>query len=78
MFYEGLQLVIGLALIDRQFRESLFIDRARALVNLPLTEQEAAWLLSVRAESLTELAEKLDKMIPEKPYVRHPAMNWDQ
>lgn len=63
MAFEALQLVIGLALIDLEFREKLLSDRAKAIVGLPLNEEEAAVLLSIEAKTLRELSIGLDRWI---------------
>ena len=63
MIYEGLQLVIGLALIDERFRESLLQDRRKALMGLPLTDEERAMLLAIEADSLAKMAEKIEELV---------------
>ncbi|MBM2826276.1 MAG: hypothetical protein HW403_340 [Dehalococcoidia bacterium] len=66
MAYEALQLVIGLALIDLEFREMLLNERAKAIVGLPLNEEEAAVILSIKATTLKEFSIKLDRWIDQK------------
>ncbi len=63
MIYEGLQLVIGLALVDERFRDSLLQDRGKALVGLPITDEERAMLLAIEADSLAEIAERIEELI---------------
>ncbi len=63
MIYEGLQLVIGLALVDERVRDSLLQDRRKALVGLPLTDEESAMLMAIEADSLAEIAERIEEFI---------------
>ena len=61
--YEGLQLVIGLAVTDQRFMGSFMDDRPRALVGLPLSEPEAGVLFSTPARGFIDLSRKLDSWI---------------
>jgi len=62
----GLSRVFAAAVVNRQFCQMLLQDPAHALQNgymgetFPLSDEERGLLVSIRAESLPDLARKLD------------------
>jgi hypothetical protein len=67
--YEALQLVVGLALTDTEFRGKLFVNPTLAVAGLPLSEEEVAVLADTRATNLEDLSRKLDGWISRKSRV---------
>ncbi len=63
MSREAVQQVIEKAVVDSQFRESLFANPDKALTGYDLTAQETANLKSIDAESMESLAGGLDERI---------------
>lgn len=61
--YEGLQMIVGLALTDQQFLGTFMSDRPRALRGLPLSEEEAGVLLTMPGRSFEDVSSKLDTWI---------------
>ncbi len=59
MSQQALEAIIGRAMLDTHFRELLFADPDQALAGYDLTREERAVLLSVDAETLDALAERL-------------------
>ena len=64
MAYEGLQAVIGTAVIDSGFRKALLDgSRQRVISNFGLSNEEVAVVMGIRAESLEQFAGQVDQWI---------------
>lgn len=63
MSRQALEAVIGRAVLDEEFRWTLFADPAAALIRYELTDDELAALRSVDAESLDACATLLGARI---------------
>jgi hypothetical protein len=63
MSKEAVESVIGRAVLDGQFRESLFAEPEEALEGYELTEEEVAGLKAIDAETMESLAGTLDERI---------------
>ena len=63
MTKEAVESVIGRAVLDGEFRESLFAEPDEALAGYELAEEEAAGLKSIDAETMEALAGTLDERI---------------
>ncbi len=61
--YEGLQMIVGLALTDQQFLGTFMADRPRAISNLPLSEEEAGIVLTMPGKTFADVSKKLDRYI---------------
>jgi hypothetical protein len=59
--------LIGRALTDRRFRETLLRSPVEAIRDLPLTAQERNLIATLRATSLEDLSRKLDAYVGEPP-----------
>ncbi len=63
MSLEAVQMIIGRAATDAEFRKKLIKNAARACQDYNLTEDELAALEALDSESLEEFAGKLPKRI---------------
>lgn len=63
MALENVQLIIGRAVTDSEFRNALFADPDVALAGYELTDQETAMLKAIDAETLESFAGTLDDRI---------------
>ncbi len=63
MAYENLQAVVGMALIDDEFRQGLLAKTPSTLQNLGLTADELAIVRSIQATTLQGFARELDRWI---------------
>ena len=63
MSKEALESVIGRAVTDSEFRQSLFANPDEALAGFDLTDQEIAGLKTLDAETLDSMAGTLDERI---------------
>jgi hypothetical protein len=63
MTKEGVEAIIGRAVLDRKFRERLFADPEQALAGYGLTEAEVAVLKGIDAEAFQSFAGILDERI---------------
>jgi hypothetical protein len=63
MSRQALETIIGRAVIDAGFRQALFADPDAALTGYDLTEEEAAALKRVDAESLDASAQQIGQRI---------------
>jgi len=61
--YEGIQLVVGLALTDPGFFGTFMSDRPRALAHLSLSEEEAGVLLRLPGRDLQDVSRRADRWI---------------
>lgn len=61
--YEGLQMVVGLALTDQQFLGTFMTDRPRAIINLPLSEEEAGIVVTMPGRTFEDVSKRLDRYI---------------
>jgi hypothetical protein len=63
MTKEAVQTIIGQAVVDREFRESLFADPDEVLAGYELTEEEMVALKAIDAETMESFAGALDERI---------------
>ena len=64
MPYESLQVVVGTAVIDPEFRHALLNGaRRRVIQSFNLTHEETDAVMAIRAESLEQFAGQLDQWI---------------
>ena len=63
MSKEAVEAIIGKAVLDNDFRETLFADPDKALAGYELTEEEVATLKGIDAETMESLAGTLDERI---------------
>lgn len=63
MTKEAVQTVIGQAVVDREFRESLFADPDEVLAGYELTEEEIVALKAMDADTVESFAGALDERI---------------
>jgi len=63
MSKEAVQTIIGRAVVDVQFRESLFTDPDQVLAGFELTEEEVAALKAIDAVAVESFAGALDERI---------------
>jgi hypothetical protein len=63
MSKEAVQAIIGRAVVDYQFRESLFTDPDQVLAGFELTEEEVAALRALDVEAIASFAGALDERI---------------
>jgi hypothetical protein len=63
MSRESVEAVIGKAVLDSEFRESLFADPNQALEGYELTDEEVAGLKVIDSETMEALAGTLDERI---------------
>jgi hypothetical protein len=64
MQYEALQAMIGMAVIDQEFRKALLNGSRRYVIQrFPLTREEFETVMAVRADSLDQFAKQLDQWI---------------
>jgi len=61
--YEGLQMIVGLALTDQQFLGTFMTDRPRAISNLSLSEEEAGIVLTMPGRTFEDVSNRLDRYI---------------
>lgn len=61
--YEGLQMIVGLALTDQQFLGTFMTDRPKAISNIPLSEEEAGIVLTMPGKTFADVSRRLDKYI---------------
>ncbi|HHX64587.1 MAG TPA: hypothetical protein GX702_06830 [Chloroflexi bacterium] len=63
MAHEGLQVVVGTALVDLGFRRNLLEKSPDALDHFDLTPEEKAIIASIQAETLHDFARELHRWI---------------
>ncbi len=63
MSFEGVQLVIGLALTDQRFRDLLVDKRKEALAQVSLSKEESQAMMQITAGSFREFCQKLDRWV---------------
>ncbi|MFQ6058071.1 MAG: Os1348 family NHLP clan protein [Anaerolineae bacterium] len=66
MSQEALQHIIGMAIIDTEFRRLLLHHREQAIADLDLTAEEREAILAIQADSLEELSQRLHAWIVER------------
>jgi hypothetical protein len=69
MSKEAVQQIIGKAVTDAEFRNTLFADPNKALEGYDLTEQEIAGLKTLDAETMDTMAGNLDERISKWKFV---------
>lgn len=64
MAYQGLQAVVGTAVIDSRFRKALFNGSRRHVISgFNLTHEEVDAVMQIHADSLEQFAGQLDRWI---------------
>ncbi|MBN1873527.1 MAG: Franean1_4349 family RiPP [Anaerolineae bacterium] len=63
MSEQAVQIIIGRAVMDSEFRKWLFSDPAQALVEYDLTMEEVASLITLDAESMETFVGSLDERV---------------
>ncbi len=69
---EGLQAVIGMAIIDREFREALLCSPPAAVEGFALSQDERAIIGAIRAKTLEQFAARLEQLRSKLPVSRNP------
>ena len=63
MAHERLQAMVGTAIVDTRFRQSLLNRRADAISKFDLTPEESEAVCSIRAETIEAFASELHRWI---------------
>lgn len=67
MSFDGLQAIVGNALVDKKFCEALLNAPHLVTTDFDLSEVECQAVLSIRASDLEEFAAKLDRWMAKGP-----------
>ena len=66
MSVEAVQMIVGTAVIDRRFRQTLLEKPAAAIKPFELAPDEYAVVLAIEANTLEQFARKIDEWITAK------------
>jgi hypothetical protein len=73
MSKEAVEAIIGRAVLDREFREALFVNPDEVLAGHDLSEAEVAALKAIDAEAMESLAGTLEEPFSELTAAPEPA-----
>ena len=77
MSKQAVEVVIGRAVVDSEFRDILFTDPDRALAGYDLAEAEMAALKAIDAEAIASFAGILDERISKSDYQGVLSYGWN-